>query len=67
MFSLPVRRTLAVVFLLFARAVAGFAQVKTGPYIFTAKGSNSLLRLSANGLLVVDSKLSGSYDDLVVR
>ena len=66
MFSLPVRRTLAVVFLLFARAVAGFAQVKTDP-TSTAKGSNSLLRLSANGLLVVDSKLSGSYDDLVVR
>jgi len=41
--------------------------VKTGLYIFAGKGSNSLLRLSANGLIVVDGKLPGSYDDLVAR
>lgn len=41
--------------------------VKTGLYIFTGKGSNSLLRLSGHGLILVDGKLPGSYDDLVAR
>ena len=41
--------------------------VKTGLYVFTGKGSNSVLRLSANGLILVDGKLPGSYDDLVAR
>jgi len=41
--------------------------VKAGLYVFTGKGNNSLLRLSANGLIVVDGKLPGSYDDLVAR
>ncbi len=41
--------------------------VKTGLYVFTGKGSNSLLRLSGNGLILVDGKLPGSYDDLVAR
>ena len=37
--------------------------VKTGLYVLTGKGSNSVLRLSANGLILVDGKLPGSYDD----
>jgi hypothetical protein len=41
--------------------------VKTGLYILTGKGSNSLLRLSGHGLILVDGKLPGSYDDLVAR
>lgn len=41
--------------------------VKTGLYVFTGKGSNSILRLSANGLILVDGKLPGSYDALVAR
>ena len=41
--------------------------VKTGLYVFNGKGSNSLLRLSGNGLILVDGKLPGSYDDLVAR
>ncbi len=41
--------------------------VKTGLYVFNGKGSNSLLRLSGNGLILVDGKLAGSYDALVAR
>lgn len=35
--------------------------VKTGLYMFSG-GSNSLLRLSANGLIVVDGQAPGDYD-----
>lgn len=38
--------------------------VKTGLYMFSG-GSNSLLRLSANGLIVVDGQPAGNYDALV--
>jgi cyclase len=41
--------------------------VKTGLYVFTGKGSNSVLRLSGNGLILVDGKLPGSYEALVAR
>ncbi|HEY4900606.1 MAG TPA: hypothetical protein VIH91_07295 [Terriglobales bacterium] len=41
--------------------------VKTGLYVLTGKGSNSVLRLSANGLILVDGKLPGSYEALVAR
>jgi cyclase len=37
--------------------------VKTGLYMFSGS-SNSLLRLSANGLIVVDGQSSGNYDAL---
>jgi hypothetical protein len=41
--------------------------VVAGLYVFKGNGNNSVLRLSANGLILVDSKLAGSYDDLVAR
>src|SRR5262245_14302610 len=39
--------------------------VKTGLYVISGGGGNSLLRLSANGFIVVDGKLPGNYDALV--
>jgi cyclase len=39
--------------------------VKTGLYLISGGGGNSLLRLSANGLIVVDGKLPGNYDALL--
>ena len=41
--------------------------VKTGLYLISGQGSNSLLRLSANGLILVDGKLPGNYDAIRVR
>jgi cyclase len=41
--------------------------VKTGLYVFSGQGSNSVLRLSANGLILVDGKLPGNYDALLAR
>lgn len=38
--------------------------VKTGLYLISGGGGNSLLRLSANGLIVVNGKLPGNYDAL---
>jgi glyoxylase-like metal-dependent hydrolase (beta-lactamase superfamily II) len=39
--------------------------VKTGLFLIAGGGCNTLLRLSANGLIVVDGKLPGSYDLLL--
>jgi glyoxylase-like metal-dependent hydrolase (beta-lactamase superfamily II) len=39
--------------------------VKTGLYVISGGGCNSVLRLSANGLILVDGKLPGNYDDLL--
>lgn len=41
--------------------------VKTGLYLISGNGSNSVLRLSANGLIMVDGKLPGNYDGLHAR
>ena len=41
--------------------------VKTGLYLISGQGSNTLLRLTANGLIVVDGKLPGNYDALRAR
>jgi cyclase len=41
--------------------------VKTGLYVINGQGSNSVLRLSANGLILVDGKLPGNYDALRAR
>ena len=41
--------------------------VKTGLYVISGQGSNSVLRLSANGLILVDGKLPGNYDALRAR
>jgi cyclase len=38
--------------------------VKVGLYYFSGGGANSILRLSANGLILVDGKLAGNYDEL---
>ena len=41
--------------------------VKTGLYVITGEGNNSVLRLSGNGLILVDGKLPGNYDALRKR
>ena len=41
--------------------------VKTGLFVISGRGSNSVLRLSANGLILVDGKLPGSYDALMAQ
>jgi cyclase len=41
--------------------------VKTGLYMFSGQGSNSLLRLTANGLILVDGKLPGNYKAIRAR
>jgi cyclase len=39
--------------------------VKTGLYLISGGGGNALLRLSANGLILVDGKLPGNYRALM--
>ena len=39
--------------------------VKTGLYLVSGGGGNSLLRLSANGLIIVDGKRQGNYRALM--
>lgn len=39
--------------------------VTTGLYVFVGGGGNSLLRLSGNGFVLVNSKLPGNYEALV--
>jgi glyoxylase-like metal-dependent hydrolase (beta-lactamase superfamily II) len=41
--------------------------VKTGLYFISGGGGNSVLRLSGNGLLLVDGKLAVNYDELRLR
>lgn len=41
------------------------AMVKTGLFVISGGGCNSLLRLSANGFIVVDGKLPGNYDAIL--
>jgi glyoxylase-like metal-dependent hydrolase (beta-lactamase superfamily II) len=41
--------------------------VKTGLYMFSGSGGNSLLRLTSNGLLIVDGQLPGNYDALLAQ
>jgi cyclase len=80
---LPAHRTCAIVLLIVAGTVAGLAQniqrntrgdegltsqyVKTGLYVISGRGSNSVLRLSANGLILVDGKLPGAFDALLAQ
>jgi cyclase len=75
--------TSATVLLLLAAAIAGSAQnmefnkrgdegmtaqyVKTGLFVISGRGSNSVVRLSANGLILVDGKLPGGYDALMAQ
>jgi glyoxylase-like metal-dependent hydrolase (beta-lactamase superfamily II) len=75
--------TSAIVLLMLGAAVAGLAQnmqyntrgdagmtaqyVKTGLFVISGRGSNSVLRLSANGLILVDGKLPGGYDALMAQ
>jgi glyoxylase-like metal-dependent hydrolase (beta-lactamase superfamily II) len=44
-----------------AEAVFNAQLVKTGLYLISGGGINSLLRLSANGIILVDGKLPGNY------
>lgn len=39
--------------------------VKTGLFVISGGGCNSVLRLSANGLILVDGKLPGSYESIL--
>jgi glyoxylase-like metal-dependent hydrolase (beta-lactamase superfamily II) len=63
-------RPLAIVLLSLAAASGSSAQitpalVKTGLYVFYGGGGNSLLRLTGNGLIVIDGKLPGEYKALM--
>jgi cyclase len=80
---LSARKTWAIVLLVMAGAIIVSAQniqvnkrgyegmtaqyVKTGLYVISGRGSNSVLRLSANGLILVDGKLPGGYDALLAQ
>lgn len=41
--------------------------VKTGLYVISGAGCNSVLRLSTNGFILVDGGLAGNYDALVKK
>jgi glyoxylase-like metal-dependent hydrolase (beta-lactamase superfamily II) len=41
--------------------------VKTGLYLFSGGGANSLLRLNGTGLILVDGKLPGHYDSILAQ
>jgi cyclase len=41
--------------------------IKTGLYLIAGGGSNSLLRLSANGFILVDGKLPGNYEAILAQ
>src|SRR5262249_33054773 len=41
------------------------ALVKPGLFLISGGGGNSLLRLSANGFILVDGKLPGNYDAIL--
>jgi len=41
------------------------AMVKTGLFVISGGGCNSVLRLSANGFILVDGKLPGNYDAIL--
>jgi len=76
-------KTGGIVLLLIAGAITGRAQnmqvntrgdegmtaqyVKTGLFVISGRGSNSVLRLSANGLILVDGNLPGGYDALMAQ
>ena len=41
--------------------------VKTGLFVISGGGCNSVLRLSANGFILVDGKLPGNYDAILAK
>ncbi len=41
--------------------------VKTGLFVISGGGCNSVLRLSANGFILVDGKLPGNYEAILAR
>jgi glyoxylase-like metal-dependent hydrolase (beta-lactamase superfamily II) len=41
------------------------AMVKTGLFVISGGGCNSLLRLSSNGFIIVDGKLPGNYEAIL--
>jgi cyclase len=43
------------------------AMVKTGLIVISGGGCNSVLRLSANGFIVVDGKLPGNYEAILAK
>jgi cyclase len=64
----------AIALFMTGAAVAGSVQdtltaqlVKTGLYMIAGGGCNSLLRLSANGLILVDGKLPGNYEAILAK
>jgi cyclase len=81
--TLSAHKTCAMVLLVMAAALIVSAQniqvnkrgyegmtaqyVQTGLYVISGRGSNSVLRLSANGLILVDGKLPGGYDALLAQ
>ena len=43
------------------------AMVKTGLFVISGGGCNSVLRLSANGFILVDGKLPGNFEAIVAK
>jgi glyoxylase-like metal-dependent hydrolase (beta-lactamase superfamily II) len=41
--------------------------VKTGLYVISGGGGNTVLRLSGNGLILVNGKFAGNFDELLLR
>jgi cyclase len=41
--------------------------VKTGLYVISGGGGNTVLRLSGNGLILVNGKFASNYDELLLR
>jgi glyoxylase-like metal-dependent hydrolase (beta-lactamase superfamily II) len=41
--------------------------IKTGLFVISGGGSNTVLRLSANGLIMVDGKLPGNYEAIMAQ
>jgi cyclase len=48
-------------------SILSAAMVKTGLVVISGGGCNSLLRLSANGFILVDSKLPGNYEAILAK
>ena len=50
-----------------ASSALGATAVKTGLFVISGGGCNSVLRLSANGFILVDGKLPGNYEAIVAK
>lgn len=73
---LPCRAMARLTYILLCGAFAVFAHgesplkselIKTGLYSISGNGGNALVRLTANGLILVDGQLPGEHDDVLAQ